>query len=174
MSLFGDVVRLGAGLVPGGGTAVQVLETGARLVGGSEEPRTTICPGGVTREEVTRALDAMPASERRRLRAMVEARHDSPWTPLGISHIISGGGDCNFNTDWGRADAAKLEAAVRRYGSREPAPSPVYAAVGGVQAPRGDPTVFSGPGGAPLGVPAWGWIVGLGLVALGLIYWLRG
>lgn len=171
MSLFGDVVDAVAGFVPGGTTAVQGAGLVADVigVGGGDDQRETICPGGVPLEKIGRAIQNSPAGERSRMRSIVtDPFHSQPFTPLGISLIISGGHDCNTTTDRGARDGRTLRGWVDRYGARQPPVSRATQDVGGT------PSVFGGPGGAPLGVPLWAWLIVVGLVLAAVIYAVRG
>lgn len=154
-----------------------IADFAGQITGGGDDTRDTICPGGRPTSEVRAAMQNSPSDELDQMRRMVQARHDNSFTPLGVSQIMSGGNDCNFNTEWGRQDASRLRQWVDRWsGGAQESPAWSPGTPDQIQAAPAADTQhapdFAAPGAALMGLPIWAWLligIAIFLVATGRV-----
>lgn len=178
MSIFTDVLELGAGLIPGGSTVLKAGELAVDYAGsGSDGTVPGDCPGQAQiRDGLRRAFAAAPYDAMQAFKADVRRICTDPswecyngWSdPEIMARAATGGHDCTHSRNSAQF-VPLVNAFIERWGS-ESAPSGSWRTD---QEPTWQPSssqttaMFGGPSGAPMGIPVWVWILaGVAVLAL--------
>lgn len=81
------------------------------------DERSAPCPGGLTLDQIRRAMANFPPTVASRVRSILaeDFHGNRAYTALNIQVMTSGGGDCRIDSDKGRRDAAIVRGFVEQY-----------------------------------------------------------
>lgn len=81
------------------------------------DERSAPCPGGLTLDQIRRAMANFPPDVASRIRSILadDFHGNRAYTALDIQVMTSGGGDCRIDSDRGRRDASIVRGFVEQY-----------------------------------------------------------